>query len=198
MRYLGLAARQWAGLGIVCVMSALLSGCIWGSRRPLFTPDPSTPAPIESGSYWLDPGFGLNSTSKTRIEVTRLPSGYFLIQSDGKYDQQIAFRPLPVPGRTLWMTQLLINPEPSSFDTVGTNLVVFGLMERTAKGLVGKYFLECKGSEALVAKAGGVALDDDKGCVFGDLPSLERALSAYARQNPVLAGETSTLTRIKR
>ncbi|MFA5968517.1 MAG: hypothetical protein WC816_04660 [Sphingomonas sp.] len=198
MRYLGLAARQWAGLGIVCVMSALLSGCIWGSQRPLFTPDPSTPVPIESGSYWLDPGFGLNSTSKTRIEVTRLPSGYFLIRSDGKYDQQIAFRPLPVPGRTLWMTQLLINPEQSSFDTVGTDLVVFGLMERTAKGLVGKYFLECKGSEALVAKAGGVALDDDKGCVFGDLPSLERALSAYARQHPVLAGETSTLTRIKR
>lgn len=198
MRYLGLAARQWAGLGIVCVMSALLSGCIWASRTPLFTPGPSAPAPIESGSYWLDPGLEINPTSKSRIEVTRLPNGYFLIRSDGKYDQQIAFRPLPVPGRSLWMTQLLINPEQSSFNTVGTDFVVFGLMERTAKGLVGKYFLECKGSEALVAKAGGVVLDNDKGCAFGNLPSLERALSAYARQNPVLAGETSTLTRIKR
>lgn len=184
------------------IASTMLSGCWWVG--PVFyKPDPAASAPLSAGMWEGTDADGKVSSHR----IVRYPDGAFGPGPGEAQDKsRLVFRPLPVKGRDLWITEM-------TSDDPAKDEATYGLAEREGEEVDLLPLLDCEGNEALVQKAGGKvekaetekAISDlpdanAKGqteidpksigttCTFADAASLERALTAFAALHPRLDG----------
>jgi hypothetical protein len=168
-------------LGLLPLLAALLlSGC-WWEGPILYAPDPAAPQPLMAGLYETTDKDGKVEQSRIarNADGTLSPGA-----DDGSKGGQLFFVPFPVPGRHLWISEM-ISTDPASPGAA------FGLVELHGEKMAYSMVIDCDATADMVRAAGGVVEKTDKGltCRFNDKASLERALTAYLALHPKLDDE---------